>query len=224
MKSCNHTHLAATGAPARRPLSAFKAVLAIVFTVGASAAAFAQSGCGTCTTGTIYQNKGPASGNLTINVTASVNTRCEFATAPSGSHLEPNFDDHAWTHSFPFQMNCTVPSRVGVVSSNGALVLQSAPVLPAGYTDRAPYSIELNLDGNTADANATCTAADVAAGGPCTFVGPAAPNAAGLLLASASSMQPNSFVRVFAPAYSGANILPDGTYNDTLTVTVSPAS
>lgn len=216
--------LVANGAPdPRRPLSLIKAILVVVFGATASVAV-AQSGCGTCTTPTIYETKAPTTGQLTINVTASVAAQCGFATAPSGSHDEPNFDDHAWTHSFGFTLDCSIPARVGVVSTNGGLLLNSAPALPAGYTSIAPYSVELNVVLNSGPpANGTCFAADLASGGNCGFLGPAAVGQ-GLSVPSASTNQAGTFLRVFAPAYSGTDILPNGNYADTLTVTVSPAA
>ena len=216
--------LAANGRPdPRQPLSLIKAILVLVFGASASVAV-AQSGCGTCTTPTIYETKAPMTGQLTINVTASVAAQCGFSTAPSGTHNEPNFDDHAWTHSFGFALDCSIPARVGVVSTNGGLLLNSAPPLPTGYTSLAPYSVELNVVRNAgAPANGTCLVADLVSGGTCGFRGPAAVGQ-GLSVPTASNNQPGTFLRVFAPAYTGTDILPNGNYADTLTVTVSPAA
>ena len=114
-------------------------------------------------------------------------------------------------------LDCTGPSRVAIESANGGLL--TAGTVPAGYTTLAPYDVELNLVRNSgAPANASCAAADLASGGSCTFAGDAA-GGDGLYLASASTNQTGSYVRVSAPAYTGANLLVSGNYSDTLTVT-----
>ena len=194
-------------------------VLAALFAGGI---AVAQTGCGTCQTGTLYAEKAPTTGSLTIYVTASVGGHCGFSEAPSGTHDEPNFDDHAWTHDFPFELDCSGPSRVAIESANGGLLTSGAA--PAGYTTLAPYNVELNLVRNSGSpANASCAAADLDDGGGCSFAGNAA-DGDGLFLASGSQNQTGSYVRVSAPIYAGSNILVSGNYADTLTVTVSAAN
>ena len=196
-------------------------IFAALFAIFAASVAVAQTGCGTCSTGTLYATKAPSSGSLTVYVSASVGGRCGFAQAPTGTHDEPNFDDHAWTHDFTFQLDCTGPSRVAVVSQNGGL-LNGGPV-STGYIAKAPYDVTLNLVRNSgAPATQTCAAANLQSGGSCSFVGPAS-TTQGLHLASASTLQTGSYLRVGAPAYTGSNILIDGNYADTLTVTVSAA-
>ena len=161
---------------------------------------------------------------LSIPVTASVGGRCGFATggAPSGTYSQADFDKQGLSSTFAFTLNCTGPSRVAVVSSNGGLVAPGSA--PTGYTARAGYDVTLNLvasDGKTT-ANATCTAATLTAAGTCAFRGPAS-TTQGLRLASASTNQTGSFVRVSAPPVTSGPQLIAGTYTDTLTITLSVA-
>ncbi|HEX8192399.1 MAG TPA: hypothetical protein VF552_05815 [Allosphingosinicella sp.] len=161
---------------------------------------------------------------LSVPVTASVGGRCGFADggAPSGSYRQENFDKQGLSNSFAFTLNCTGPSRVAVVSSNGGLVNNAAA--PTGYTNRAAYDVTLNLvasDGRST-ANATCAAATLTSAGGCAFRGPAS-TAQGLRLAASSVNQAGSYVRVSAPPASGGAQLVEGTYTDTLTITLSVA-
>ena len=183
--------------------------------------------CGVPASAQTYYADGPNAGgfaSLPIQVKAMVGGRCGFATgaAPSGSFDQPNFDETGFTHDFNFQLECTGPSRVAVVSSNGGL--KAGGSAPAGYTTLAPYDVMLNLVGSSATASATCAVAGLTAvtATPCSFRGPAT-TTDGLRLNSNSILQNGSFVRVSAPAYSGANMLVSGGYADTLTVTVSVA-
>jgi hypothetical protein len=161
---------------------------------------------------------------LSIPVTASVGGRCGFAdgAAPSGSYRQENFDKQGLASTFAFALNCTGPSRVAVVSSNGGLVAPNAA--PSGYTNRAGYDVTLNLvasDGKTSAA-ATCAAATLTASGACAFRGPAS-TSQGLRLAASSVNQAGSFVRVSAPPVSGGATLVEGVYTDTLSITLSVA-
>jgi hypothetical protein len=161
---------------------------------------------------------------LSIPVTASVGGRCGFAegAAPSGTYRQENFDKQGLSNNFAFALNCTGPSRVAVVSSNGALVAPGS--VATGYTARAGYDVTLNLvasDGKTT-ANATCAASTLTAGGACSFRGPAS-TAQGLRLAAASANQAGSYVRVSAPPVTSGPQLVAGTYTDTLTITLSVA-
>jgi len=86
------------------------------FVAAASFAGSASAQCvGSCTTGVAYApgDGTPNVAQLQIPVTATVAAPCGFATAPSGTHNEPNFDNHAWQHDFGFTINCSVASRVG---------------------------------------------------------------------------------------------------------------
>jgi hypothetical protein len=193
----------------------------LVLAIAAALAAFAAAAPANA------QQTAYAGGNpivLSVPVTASVGGRCGFTdgAAPAGSYRQENFDKQGLSNSFAFTLNCSGPSRVAVVSSNGGLV--SSAAAPTGYTNRAAYDVTLNLvasDGKTT-ANATCAAATLTAAGGCAFRGPAS-TAQGLRLAAASNNQPGSFVRVSAPPVSGGAQLVEGTYTDTLTVTLSVA-
>jgi len=161
---------------------------------------------------------------LSIPVTASVGGRCGFAdgAAPSGGYSQANFDKQGLSNTFAFTLNCTGPSRVAVVSGNGGLVASGATA--TGYTARADYDVSLNLvstDGKTTAA-ATCAASALTASGACAFRGPAS-TAQGLRLAAASVNQAGSFLRVSAPPATGGSQLIEGTYTDTLTITLSVA-
>lgn len=159
---------------------------------------------------------------LQVQVQASVGGRCGFATAgiPTGSFDQPNFDVNGFTHDFPFQLDCTGPARVAVVSSNGGLLADG--VAPAGYIARAPYDVALHLVGANSIADATCAAATLTAGGSCPFRGPAT-TGQGLRLSASSVNQGGTFLRVSAPAYVASDVLVAGNYADTLIVTVSVA-
>ncbi len=162
---------------------------------------------------------------LPVQVTASVGGRCGFATgsAPSGSYNQPDFDVTGFSHDFSFQLDCTGPSRVAVVSANGGL--QTSGSVSPGYAALAPYDVALNLVGSSSTATGTCTVATLAAAAaaPCAFRGPVT-TSQGLLLNSTSVNQPGTYLRVSAPAYNGSSALIGGIYSDTLTVTVSAAS
>lgn len=171
-----------------------------------------------------------------IYVRASVGGRCGFADgqAPGGTVNQPDFDVTGFDATFNFVLECTGPSRVGVVSANGGL-FQTNSTDP-GYTGLAPYDVGLTLVGNGgATATASCEAASLAAGmttcstayggtgGPQTnFTGPAN-ETTGLLLNASSTTGATSSIRVRAAAYNGSDVLVSGAYQDVLTVTVSPS-
>ena len=163
--------------------------------------------------------------SLPIPVTASVGGMCEFATggAPAGSYDAGAIDTTAWTHDFEFTIECNTASRVAVVSSNGGLKNATA-VSDAGYTNLAPYTVLLNLDGDSTSASASCAAATLlaSASSPCAFLGPAS-TTAGLQLTGPSEDETGSYLRVSAPAYSGPDALIAGSYADTLIVTIAAA-
>jgi hypothetical protein len=163
---------------------------------------------------------GPNEIRLMIPVTASVGGRCGFAegAAPSGNFNQPDFDQTGLDFQVPFSLECTGPSRVAVVSANGGL-LTTGPEVP-GYTTKAPYNVTLNLVGANAVANATCEVGTLVTGSSCPFLGPAS-TVQGLRLAATSLNQAGTFLRISAPAYSGSLQLVEGTYVDTLTITVS---
>ncbi len=173
---------------------------------------------------------------LSIPVRASVGGRCGFAAgnAPSGSVIATNFDTLGFDESFDFVLDCTGSFRVGVVSQNGGLLTGGA--VPPGYSVKAPYDVELELSN---DANATesslCQAAQLIASnnaanctayydtGGANFSGPASATRGLYLSGPATSATTIQEIRVTADPYNGPDILTAGTYNDTLTVTVSVA-
>jgi hypothetical protein len=169
---------------------------------------------------TVYAPGG--SRTLQLRVTASVAQRCGFASAPTGVHSQPDFSTTSWTADFPFTLDCNVPSRVGLVSANGALATTGAAA--PGYATRAPYDVLLELVGNegTAGASASCPAATLTQSSTCPFVGPAS-SSQGLRLAGPAILQSGSYVRLRGTPYTGKDLLIAGTYSDTLVVTVSPA-
>ncbi len=160
---------------------------------------------------------------LSVPVTASVGGQCGFSTAPNGAHYDPDLTDGIPNVDFPFVLECTVASRVAIVSSNGGLKASVGPVA-SGYTDLVPYNVALNLVGDSvAPVSGSCAAATLAAasGAPCAFRGPAT-TSQGLRLSGTSVNQTGSYVRVSAPGYSSGDVfVASNTYADTLTVTVS---
>lgn len=164
---------------------------------------------------------------VTVPVRASVSSSCGFAPSamPNGTRNLGEVSG-AFTHDFPFQLQCSGPVRVGIQSANGGL-LAAGPAPMPGYTNLAPYEVMLRLVGNAGvpQAQAAC-AADllVPAAAPCAIRG-AASATQGLRLGGASQNVPGSFIRVRSFGYTGADILvPANTYADTLTVTLSPAA
>lgn len=167
----------------------------------------------------------PNSAQLQVNVLASVGGRCGFADlgTPSGTFDQRNFDVTGFSHDFLFSLNCTGPSRVAVVSSNGGL--KTGGATQPGYIALAPYNVSLHLVSNTpTTADATCAAATLVAGtGTCSaFVGPAS-TTQGLRIGAPSTNQTGSYLRVAASAYNqvAGPVLIAGEYADTLTVTLS---
>jgi hypothetical protein len=194
----------------------------LIASIGACLLAFASPAHAQYVTAYAPGQGSPNSIRLDIPVTASVGGRCGFATAPSGSQTENNFDDHAWQKDFTFQLDCTGAFRMAVVSANGGL--KTAGTAPTGYTTLAPYNVALHVVGNASSADSpTCAASTLTSGSTCSYVGTAT-NSVGFRYAGASTSQSGSYLRVSAPAYAGANVLVASTgYTDTLTVTVSAA-
>ncbi len=163
---------------------------------------------------------GPADVRLSIPVTASVGGRCGFAAglAPAGNFNQPDFDVVGLDFTVPFSLDCTGPSRVAVVSLNGGL--KAGGTAEPGYTTLAPYNVTLNLVGSSLTANATCTADTLTTGSTCGFLGPAS-TSRGLRLAASSLNQSGTSMRITAAPYSNPAQLVQGTYSDTLVVTIS---
>jgi hypothetical protein len=174
---------------------------------------------------TYNPNSAPA---LTVTVTAKVTAACGFATAPNGTQ-DVGDVRAAYEYSFPFEIRCSLPSRVGVQSANGGLLAIGAANFPAaGYSALAPYQVQLNLAGDAVSASQTCDAntLSASAASPCSARGPAT-TTSGLVLAgpSLAADPPDSVLRVFSLGYAGADQMIAATnYADTLTVTISPNS
>lgn len=161
---------------------------------------------------------------LSVPVTASVGGVCGFASAnaPSGTFSAGDITQ-AWSVAVNFQLDCNVASRVAIVSANGGLL---APGTPAtGYTNKAPYTVGLVLNGtaNATTATGSCAAANLVTGGSCsTLLGPSSATQ-GLRL-TGPSVGATSTLTLSAPIYPGPNILiasAANAYTDTLTVTIS---
>lgn len=163
--------------------------------------------------------------DLAVPVTASIASRCEFSSPPTGSY---NVGDvvRPFTHDFPFSARCNTPFRVAVVSQNGSLKASVAP--RPGYAANTPYDVTLALVGgsNTAPANANCPAASLSstASSPCTFRGPASATS-GLRLDGRSNGAAGSYLRVSSPGVlPTVTLIASPDYRDVLTVSISPSN
>lgn len=78
----------------------------------------------------------PATATFQLNVTANVAQTCGFQDGflPQENVDVGNLNGTVFQRDVPFQLTCTGPFRVGIVSQNGALKA-SAGALPVGYTD-----------------------------------------------------------------------------------------
>lgn len=158
--------------------------------------------------------------DVSVEVRASVRSRCGFATggAPSGSIDQADFDQSGFTKDFAIQLNCTGASRIAVASTNGGMATQTAG--GTGYGTKAPYQVALRMVAdNGTSATASCEAAAIG-DGSCSFAGTAG-TATGLRLAGASTKANGSYLRVSSPGYTGSTPLVAGRYSDTLSITVS---
>ena len=189
--------------------------LGAVLAVACATTAMAQS--------TVYYGD---SAYLTIPVTATIGVSCGFASAgvPSGTYSNIPIDTSDWQQDFEFTLECTGPSRIAVASANGGLENTTDPATP-GYTNLAPYTVALHVVHDSGAADDTCPAADLesSSSAVCDLRGTAS-DSVGMSVPSPSYDLSGSYLRVSAPAYAGSDVLIDGTYSDTLTVTVSPAS
>ena len=170
-----------------------------------------------------YAYPGPDKAVIAIDVRASVGGTCGFATngAPNGSFTNLAVEG-GWTAQVPFTAECTAPWRIAVSSANGAL--KNAATVPTGYANTAPYDVALNVASDSGTVTGTCPVAqiDQALGSsPCAFKGTAS-TTNGLVVPRSFGLA-GSYIQMSAPAYPGPSILINGTYNDTLVVTVSPA-
>ena len=170
-----------------------------------------------------YVYPGPANAVFQIPVTASVGGTCGFTTAPNANLFHANIDTTGWSDQVPFTVECTAPWRIAVSSQNGAL--KNAATVAAGYQNKAPYTVSLNVSSDGGTVTAACPVAEIdqaVGSSPCSFKGTAAPSA-GLVIPRSFGLA-GSYIQVAAPAYTGPDLLVSGTYNDTLVVTISPAS
>ena len=170
-----------------------------------------------------YNYPGPAFAVLSIDVKASVGGSCGFQTAPNANLNAGQIDTTAWSFQVGFVAECTAPWRIAVSSQNGSL--KTGAAVPSGYQNKAPYTVTLNVNSDSGTVTSACPVAqiDQALGSSsCNFKGTAAPTT-GLLIPRSFGLA-GSFIQVNAPAYPGPDVLVQGIYNDTLTVTISPAS
>ena len=168
----------------------------------------------------------PANVSFAIPVTAAVTARCGFASgaAPAGTFDAGAIDRIAWSTDFAFTLDCNGPARIAIASRNAGLKADLAQPV-SGYANVAPYLVAVSIAQGLGTTSASCTAAQLGAnaGSACPLAGTASATD-GLLIPAASSGLPGSFMRVSGAAYAGANVLVAGTYFDTLTVTIAPAS
>ena len=166
---------------------------------------------------------------LSIPVYAQVGARCGFSStglpAPSGYSIPQPIDTTAWTKQFPFELECTGPFNVAVASLNGGLK-NATTVSDPGYGSLAPYDVRLHVvaAGNLSATSPTCAASTLqgpGAASACTSFGGDATATHGFGLNAASLNLAGAYLEAFAPAYPGPDVLIQGTYRDTLTVTVS---
>ena len=172
------------------------------------------------------ENGNPTSVNkivLSIPVTAQVGTSCAFATngAPNDSYDVSNILS-GFTHNTGFVLQCTSPLRMAIVSANGGLLVSSVTP-PAGYSNLAPYNVQLHIAGDslTSADSPLCNAATLTTGGTCSYAGTAS-TTQGFHFAGTSNLVSGSYVQISAPTYTGSNVLVASSgYSDTLIVTLS---
>lgn len=172
---------------------------------------------------TNYTYPGPDHATILIDVKASVGGTCGFATngAPNASFTGLPIEA-GWTRQVAFVPECTAPWRIAVSSQNGAM--KNAASVPTGYANKAAYDVALNVASDSGPVTGTCPVAqlDQALGSsPCNFKGTAT-TTNGLLVPRSFDLA-GSTITMTAPLYTGTDMLTEGTYSDTLTVTVSPA-
>ena len=160
---------------------------------------------------------------MAIDVLASVGGRCGFATAPSGTVDAGSIDTTAWGTQVAFVPQCTAPWRIAVSSANGAL--KTGGTVATGYLARAPYTVKLNVASDVGAVTSSCPVAEIDAAlssSSCNFRGTAS-TSNGLYIQRSFNL-PGSYIELSAPAFPGPETLIQGTYTDTLIVTISPAT
>ena len=212
-------------------MSAVRTIAASLVKVTAAAAAIAvaQPALGQTTgeqTAYFDPGYGATEATLEIPVTASVGGACGFQTAPEDTVDAGEIDVAGWTKQVPFTAQCTAPWHIAVSSQNGGLATSGA--VETGYRNKAPYTVTLNVEhdaGTPGTVSASCPVAEIHAAlatSNCDFAGTAT-KSHGLDIPRSYGLT-GSYVEVSAPAYNGPGVLIAGTYTDTLTVTVSPAT
>ncbi len=168
----------------------------------------------------------PSNITLTIPVTASVASSCGFASngVPSETFAIPTELNSAFTHDVGFMLQCTVASRIAVVSKNGGLKTPAAA--PNGYTALRNYNVALHVVGDTgvSAVDGSCAVATLkSTDATCAFYGAASPTV-GLNLNGSSYNQGGSYLRLSSAIYAAPAVLvASNNYSDTLTVTLSAA-
>jgi hypothetical protein len=162
---------------------------------------------------------------VSVPVKASVGGSCGFQTAPNATRNVGQIDVNAWSETVNFVPQCTAPWRIAVSSQNGGL--KTAATVAAGYRNKAPYTVALNVNSDTGPVIGSCdvTLIDQAAGAtPCTFEGTAS-TSNGLLVPRSFGLAAST-IQMSAPAFNttSSDLLITGTYTDVLVVTISPAT
>jgi hypothetical protein len=169
--------------------------------------------------------------DLPLQVTATVSPGCGFTAGqtPDGNFVHNNFDLTGFTDTVNFQLNCNGPFRLAVASASGGMQGPAAAV-PAGYANLADYNVALHIVANAGgpfDINCNASQLKTAGGGCDTanangFRGTAT-TTEGYRVISASQGQAGTYIRLTRAIQPTSPILVNGTYTDTLIVTVSAA-
>jgi len=160
---------------------------------------------------------------LTIDVRATIASRCGFAEAPrSPPHA---FDLNAAQHvEIPFTLDCNTPFTIGVKSDHGGLTSDRAPD-GSGFAFSKPYQVALEVG---TDASALtpdpCGSEELVDAGKlrslCAFYGdrPGQGLSSGK---SISTFEPSHLVLSWPGVQDGTARNVAGRYHDTITITVS---
>jgi hypothetical protein len=164
---------------------------------------------------------------LPIQVHASIGGSCTFAAGgePNDNYLIPTpLDTSAWSRQVPMTLNCTGPSRLAIVSSNGGLLTGGTPAV--GYATLAPYTVNVSIAQPSAGAvTGSCLASALQTGSAaaCTLRGTASATV-GIPFSPTVGLTTSFILASGVADPVTPNLLVPGTYTDTLVVTVSPAS
>lgn len=169
----------------------------------------------------------PTSKALSIPVHASIGGSCTFAAggAPNDSYIIPQpIDTNPWSRQVPMTLNCTGPSRLAIVSSNGGLLTGGTPA--SGYATLAPYTVAVSIAQPSASpVTGSCLADALKTGSAavCNLRGTASPTV-GIPFSPTVGLTTSFILASGVADPVTPNLLVPGTYQDTLVVTVSPAS